>query len=488
MHEYQAENKRSEEAQQAKIHKGAFARRARVRSPALRAQTQYESAFHSVYGRLALEAGILEQDRLSARPLLEELLAQPERRRSVLLRNSKRFASWGLAEQALSRAHQVFEQDPTQAATLATLSQEILETLSDDQGSRLVNDLVGRAWAYRATCHRLNGEMGQAKKAFQQAERSLVAGTGDPFEWVHILDLRTAHEIETGNLNLALELLEQTIHLYRRIEDGQLLVCAQVRRARLAALAGRNDEALQELDAAEAAMREPYGSDLPVLVQRTRVEILAHSGAVRQAWSLLPSVRRKILQAGDREALLTLRQLDGQLADQLGYRARAERSFKTLYDARRERHAVRDGAASRALEGAGSRVHSRVNARATSLASAFLDLTLFYLRHQRPEAAAALGAEFLPLMAYGTLPEPVREPLVSLIYALREGSASLETAQQSRSAFLSSAVAHAASSPHKQNFISNALSESSIKRLWTLRRVEFMEERSDLAQEAQPSD
>ncbi len=194
---------------------------------------RYEGAFRAVYERLALAATHLEQSRLAARSLFDELAQQPQPRRTLLLANSDRFRSWGLVEQVLAEANRTWQSQPERALEWAQLALLIVEKLYPVHGERMVNDLAGRAWAQVAMAHLSTNNLSAARNAFEQAGTKLEAGTGDPFEEAKLLDLRVTLSIAEGKLALALEQLARIEQIANLIEEPALASRSLARQARL---------------------------------------------------------------------------------------------------------------------------------------------------------------------------------------------------------------------------------------------------------------
>lgn len=373
----QAEDRRREEAP-------APSRRDRLRGllsaivpsspPPPSAASRYDQAFDRVFSRLSVAATSLEQDRESAPLLLTGLLAAPAEGRTLLIRNSRRFQSWALADLLLRQSRAAWNDDPFRAEELATLALQVAESLDTSRGREpVVHDLTARAWSYIANARRIASQPQRAEEAFRQAEKLLAQGTGDPLEQARLLDLQASLHRDQRRLEEATHCLDQALAAYRRAGEEGLASRALIKKTiiwREDGHPGRGIPLLQRLAQQIDGERDP---NLLLSIQHNLVMALNESGRSEEAQVLLPTVRKLALQLGTRLDLLRLRWLDGLVAANLGQDTRAEWSLR----------AARDGYLRLGLT--------------SDVAIISLDLAAFYLRRGRTQETRRLAAEIVPL-------------------------------------------------------------------------------------------
>jgi len=209
----------------------------------------------------ALVGAPLSRQQVEAPILLAELLLQPGERRRLLLRNSKRFRSWPLAELLLDRSREEAFEDPAQAESLARLGLEIVTHLpEEDHDARLVADLQARGLAYLANALRMRSDLVGAEEEMSRAQEALERGTRDPIEEARMLELKASLRKDQLRFSEALPLLERAIAKYRSIgethrEGRAMLTMSEIHR--IAAQPELGIEILQQATALLDPSREP---------------------------------------------------------------------------------------------------------------------------------------------------------------------------------------------------------------------------------------
>lgn len=166
---------------------------------AAESDSPYRASFTQIYALLEGMAREVEGQRGEARSLFAELVHLPPPQRRLLLANSRRFASWALAELLLDEASQAAAADPAEAEELASCALEATRRLlpSKNLDALLRRDLEARACGLRARS--LAGSDPTAARAvFAEAERLLALGTGDPLERARLFDLAAALGMPAG--------------------------------------------------------------------------------------------------------------------------------------------------------------------------------------------------------------------------------------------------------------------------------------------------
>lgn len=147
----------------------------------------------------------------------------PQARRMVMIRNDRRFQSWGLYKCLIERYRGLAEHNPRAAAESAELALAVARSLDPAKhGEERIADFLGGAMAARGDAKRRLGDLDGAVADFDEARESLERGTGDPLDeaelehlWVQLLrDLGRDEEAERA--------LRRASTLYRRIGDPRL--------------------------------------------------------------------------------------------------------------------------------------------------------------------------------------------------------------------------------------------------------------------------
>lgn len=172
-------------------------------------------------------------ERLSASALTSSLERHPETRARLLIDNHESYQTWGLAETLMGRAQRaIYDAEPTRAVRLARLAASTADRVDPSvYGTSLTNDLRTHAWAALGNAYRCAGQFKNSRAAFDRADELLADGTGDPIEEASLLSYRASLEIDLGAYDQAINLLDESIRIYREIEDDQLLGRAMVQKS-----------------------------------------------------------------------------------------------------------------------------------------------------------------------------------------------------------------------------------------------------------------
>lgn len=179
-----------------------------------------EPALEVEIDRLRALRRVVLEERSRAEPLLAELEAQPQGRRTMLAVNSGRFHNWHLAEMLSSRSEDLGFEDPGRALEYASLSVTLAERLSERRhGRALVNDMRARAWGGLGNARRIAADLAGAREAFEKAVELLEEGSGDPLELARLLRWRALAAQARGELVLSARLFDRAIGIHRRLGD-----------------------------------------------------------------------------------------------------------------------------------------------------------------------------------------------------------------------------------------------------------------------------
>jgi tetratricopeptide (TPR) repeat protein len=274
----------------------------------------------------------IERERAEAGALLEELETQEQAHRMLIVRNSDRFLTWGLAELLIDESFSHRFNDRQLTSDLADLSVEVADRLDPGvYGAALVHDLRARAWANRGNALRLRSDLRGAARCLNQAMKLIEEGTGDPLEEARVCELFAALRSNQSRIDLAVRLQERALRLYRRTGNRDRLGKAMVDLASYHSLVGDREHAIDLVHKALSmvdAQRDPH----TVLAARHNLAVfLQESGRLREALAVLADARPLYERLGDRYHLLKLRRLEGGLAYELGDLELAERAYEEVY-------------------------------------------------------------------------------------------------------------------------------------------------------------
>jgi len=135
----------------------------------------------------------LMQERRDAGRLWHFLESHPAAHRRILIRNDRRYQTWGLYDCLRERFHHLLEREPNAALEAAELALAAAQGLSPAiYGAASVRDFQGEALIDLGTARRIAGDLAGAQTALDQARAILAMGTGDPLEKAGLETARAA--------------------------------------------------------------------------------------------------------------------------------------------------------------------------------------------------------------------------------------------------------------------------------------------------------
>jgi hypothetical protein len=160
-------------------------------------------------------------ERAEAPPLFSRLLNMPKGRREMVLRNHRRFQTWGLLELLLNESHERVFGDPSESEDLATLGLELARNLDSSRyGIERIEDLKARALALIGNSRRARFDISGAELAFGEAYRHLSAGTRDSLERAKILEFEASLRRLQSRFDDSLRLLRRAEVTFKELEDS----------------------------------------------------------------------------------------------------------------------------------------------------------------------------------------------------------------------------------------------------------------------------
>jgi len=139
-------------------------------------------------------------------------------RRGILIRNDRRFQSWGLYECLRERSHALLEREPGAALQAAELALVTAQSLSPAlYGEERVHDFQAEALIVLAQARRVAGDLEGAGTALDQARAMLAMGTGDLLERAELESTRAALLRDLGRPEEAEEAGRKALRLAHRV-------------------------------------------------------------------------------------------------------------------------------------------------------------------------------------------------------------------------------------------------------------------------------
>lgn len=343
-----------------------------VTGPELRSS---QVLFDRVRSRLEPAIALLREGRAQAAALLEELWRHPLERQRMLVVNNPRFRSLPLADLVLETAWERGVDEPAEADAMVSVALEMLDHMDSTLfGSELLNDVRGRAWAYRGNFLRIGSSLREAEDAFSKSEALLAEGTGDLLETARLLGLRATLRRAQKRREEAGKMLDEALEIYLALDEKHLAGRTMVSQALLLSEGGDPASAIERLRRAQEHIepdREPY---LMRVVQQNLASYLMDIGRYEEALGMLPALRTRMVESGGRRIeLLRLRWLEGKILLGLGHEPRAEAAFLE----------VRKGFVEQGI--------------AHDAATVSLELASLYLRQSRTAELRDLARQLVPI-------------------------------------------------------------------------------------------
>jgi tetratricopeptide (TPR) repeat protein len=353
----------------------------------------YDAAFEESQSFVARWISFLERERAEAPGLFAELIERTGEQREILLRNSRRFRTWGLLELAAERGREASVQNPGRGEELGLLALRIADLLNlQSYRATLVADSRARAWACIANARRIQSDLTGAEDAFKEAWKSLKAGTGDLLERALLMDLQASLKRDMRRFTEAFRLLRRAATLFfdlgERHRAGRSLVS-------LAILYNQTGDPLKAAEKTRQALQliEPKWEPRLILsAHHNLVVYLAGAGLFLDAQGAYREARPLYRRFPDAWTQNRRKWVKGQIAFGLGQPEEAE---SLLLEAR-------DGFLAEGIP------------YDTALVS--LDLALLYVEQGRTEGLKRLAAEMVPIFASRQIH---REALAALAFLQR---------------------------------------------------------------------
>lgn len=179
---------------------------------------QYDSAIQQ-----ALQGTQKFRDRMAceqreAGRLLDALDGHPPARRQVMVRNDRRFQTWGLFHCLQEKYRLLLGEHPEAALETAELAWSVARNLNPAAyGEERVHDFQSSALVALGNVRRLTGDLEGAKTALEKAETVLALGTGDPLDKAELEALRSDLLRASGESEAANKAMNRAVRLRERV-------------------------------------------------------------------------------------------------------------------------------------------------------------------------------------------------------------------------------------------------------------------------------
>ena len=187
----------------------------------IREVPNYEKCMNRVEMACALLETNIETERQLGSQLWDLLDSRSAESRLLIVRNDRRFQSWGLFEHILGKIRPTSRKDPFAAVDLAHLAVTVTQLLTaEDYGAERLHDFRGAAYNLLGFAMRNAGDFVGARSAFEGARTELQQGTGDPIEDAMLAVHTGSLLFDLGEFTDALSLLNGAVRLFRRAGDS----------------------------------------------------------------------------------------------------------------------------------------------------------------------------------------------------------------------------------------------------------------------------
>jgi tetratricopeptide (TPR) repeat protein len=336
----------------------------------------YEGVFERSWSVVAEWLSSLELERIDAPRLFAELVARPGGQRELVLRNLRRFHSWGLFELLIERSLKTSIDDPSLGEELGLLALRLSDVLPAERchaGS--LEDFRARAWAHVGNARRIRSDLRGAGEAFRYAWKHHERGSDDLLERAILLDLDASLCRAERRFDDAIRLLRQAVPLFLRLGERHRAGRSLINLSTVYQHSGKPNEGIPLLHQALEMIDPGQEPRLTLLIRHNLVDCLATSGRFREAQRASRDAR-PLYQSFPDARLQNRRQwVEGKIARGLGQLERAESLFL----------AAQGGFLAEGI------------AYETALVS--LELVLLYAEQRRMDEAKRLAAESLSIFA-----------------------------------------------------------------------------------------
>ncbi len=179
---------------------------------------EYEDALRRAVERTRQGQERLTQEKRDAERLWSLLEGHSPARRAILIRNDRRFQTWGLFQCLRERAYALLERETAVAVQSAELALVTAQSLSPSTyGEERVHDFQAEALIALAQARRVAEDLEGAEMALEQAWSLLAMGSGDLLEKAELESARAALLRDLGRPEEAEEAGRKALRLAHRV-------------------------------------------------------------------------------------------------------------------------------------------------------------------------------------------------------------------------------------------------------------------------------
>ena len=297
------------------------------------AEAAFDAVFHRVRDSVVRAQADLAAERDDARRILARLLGQPLERQLILVSNSRRYQTWSVCELLLGEAWAWRFKEPRRTEARYRVALAVSAGLPVERyGVELVQDLRARCWIGLANGLRILGDLRGAQTALIEAQRLLVAGTGNPLERAGWLDIRASVLIAQRKYREAEECIGRAIQIYFRLGERHALGSALLKRGIISDLIEHVERAIVLTRTGLELVEPERDSSLALAGWLNLIHSMHTAGRDRDALAALAQSRPLYLRSDDRTTVLRFQWLEGSVAAALGRDDQAEGCLREARD------------------------------------------------------------------------------------------------------------------------------------------------------------
>ncbi len=295
--------------------------------------TSYDDVFEHTRRLVARWTKVLERERVEAPGLLARLLLHTGEQREILLRNSRRFRTWGLLELVVEQTLEISLQDPRRGEEHGRLALRVADFLDAGRyGAERLEDLRARTWAYIGNSHRIQSDLAGAETAFRQGLAHLRSGTGDLLELAIFLDLLASLRRSQRRFRESFKLLRKAISAFSSLGDLHRAGRSMVNLSAALLYAGLAEESVPVLYRAMELIDPKQEPRLLLGAKHNLILVLTDTGRFLEAQRAYREARPIYRRFPEPSIQNRRRWVKGKISRGLGQAAEAESLFLAARD------------------------------------------------------------------------------------------------------------------------------------------------------------
>jgi tetratricopeptide (TPR) repeat protein len=238
---------------------------------------------------------------------------------------------WGLCQLLLKKSREATFNDPNRAVELVNLALRVVRHLGTAYDPNWVLDLRARCFGYLGNARRVLGELRSAEDAFLKAETYLARSmTGSIEVKAELLDLKASLRRAQRRFDEALNLVGESLSLYRQLGDSHGAAKLILARAQILGEMGDLDQAIELLRAGGAEIDPTSEQRLFIYARYNLLSGLTLAERFEEAQTLLPEVRSLFERTAQPLDLVRLSWAEGLIDLGLGRLGPAEAAFREV--------------------------------------------------------------------------------------------------------------------------------------------------------------